>query len=86
LLPMLAYMLLVMGLVIIAEGGLGFLGLSVPSPTPSWGGMIAEGREVLEQSPHVSMIPMGVMFLTIMAVNLIGDRLRSWFDSRESQL
>ena len=42
--PILAYLLLVMGLVIIAEGGLGFLGLSVPSPTPSWGGMIAEGR------------------------------------------
>lgn len=86
LMPMLAYMLLVMGLVIIAEGGLGFMGLSVPSPTPSWGGMIAEGREVLEQSPHVSMIPTAVMFLTIMSVNLIGDRLRGWFDTRESQL
>ena len=47
--PILAY-LLVMGPVIIAEGGLGFLGLSVPSPTPSWGGMIAEGREVLDQA------------------------------------
>lgn len=86
LMPMLAYLLLVMGLVIIAEGGLGFLGLSVPSPTPSWGGMIAEGREVLEQAPHVSMIPAGVMFLTIMSVNLIGDRMRGWFDGRESQL
>lgn len=86
LLPLLAYMLLVMGMVIIAEGGLGFLGLSVPSPAPSWGGMIAEGRDVLEQSPHVSMIPTGVMFLTIMAVNLMGDRMRVWFDSRESQL
>jgi peptide/nickel transport system permease protein len=86
LMPMLAYLFLVMGMVIIAEGGLGFLGLSVPSPTSSWGGMIAEGREVLEQSPHVSMIPTLVMFLTIMAVNLIGDRLRGWFDPRESQL
>lgn len=86
LMPMLAYLLLVTGLVIIAEGGLGFLGLSVPSPTPSWGGMIAEGREVLEQAPHVSMIPTAVMFLTIMSVNLIGDRMRGWFDGRESQL
>lgn len=74
--PLLVYMLLAMGLVIIAEGSLGFLGLSVPSPTPSWGGMIAEGREALDQAPHVSMIPTGVMFLTILAVNLIGDRLR----------
>ena len=84
--PMLVYMLLVMGLVIIAEGGLGFLGLSVPSPTPSWGGMIAEGREVLEQSPHVSLIPTAAMFLTILSVNLIGDRLRGCGDARESQL
>jgi peptide/nickel transport system permease protein len=80
--PLLIYMLLVVGYVIIAEGGLGFLGLSVPSPTPSWGGMMAEGREVLDQSPHVSMIPTGVMFLTVLSVNLIGDRLRNRFAGR----
>jgi peptide/nickel transport system permease protein len=74
--PLLVYMLLAVGLVIIAEGALGFLGLSVPAPTPSWGGMIAEGREALDQALHVSMIPTGVMFLTILACNLIGDRLR----------
>lgn len=84
--PMLVYLLLSMGLVIIAEGGLGFLGLSVPSPTPSWGGMIADGREVLEQSPHVSMIPCAVMFLTILSVNLIGDRFRGRGNPLESQL
>lgn len=84
--PMLVYALLVMGLVIVAEGMLGFLGLSVPSPTPSWGGMIAEGREVLDESPHVSLIPTAVMFLTILSVNLIGDRLRDRQDPRESQL
>ena len=84
--PLLVYMLLVMGLVIIAEGALGFLGLSVPSPTPSWGGMIAEGREVLDQAPHVSMIPTTVMFLTILSVNLIGDRLRSRDYDKENRL
>lgn len=84
--PMVVYLLLVMGIVIIAEGALGFLGLSVPSPTPSWGGMIAEGREVLDEAPHVSMLPTGAMFLTILSVNLIGDRLRGWNDPRESQL
>ena len=84
--PLLIYMLLVVGFVIVAEGGLGFLGLSVPSPTPSWGGMMAEGREVLDQSPHVSMIPTGVMFLTVLSVNLIGDRLRRWFEGRDTRL
>lgn len=82
---LLVYMLLVAGFVIIAEGGLGFLGLSVPSPTPSWGGMIADGREVLEQSPHVSLIPAAGMFLTILSVNLIGDRLRDRDDPREGR-
>lgn len=80
--PLLIYMLLIVGYIIIAEGGLGFLGLSVPSPTPSWGGMMAEGRDVLDQSPHVSMIPTGVMFLTVLSVNLIGDRLRNRFAGR----
>lgn len=84
--PMLVYALLAMGLVIVAEGMLGFLGLSVPSPMPSWGGMIAEGREVLDEAPHISIIPASVMFLTILSANLIGDRLRDFRNPRESQL
>jgi peptide/nickel transport system permease protein len=78
--PLMAYSLVVSGFVIVAEGGLGFLGLSVPSPTPSWGGMIAAGRDVLEQTPHVAMIPTLVMFLTVLSVNVVGDRLRSHND------
>jgi peptide/nickel transport system permease protein len=78
--PLLAYTLVVAGLVIIAEGGLGFLGLSVPSPTPSWGGMIASGRDVLDQTPHVAMIPMAAMFLTVLSVNVVGDRLRGRYE------
>jgi peptide/nickel transport system permease protein len=78
--PLLAYTLIVAGFAIIAEGGLGFLGLSVPSPTPSWGGMIAAGRDGLEQTPHVAMIPMAVMFLTVLSVNVIGDRLRGRYE------
>ncbi len=84
--PMAAYALLVVSFMIMAEGALSFLGLGVPAPTPSWGGMIAEGREVLEEAPHVSMIPAGVMFLTVMAFNLIGDSLRSQAEKRTSQL
>jgi peptide/nickel transport system permease protein len=83
--PIKPYLLLVMGSVVIAEGVLGFLGLSVPAPTPSWGGMIAEGREVLDQAPHVSLLPCLFMFLTILSVNLIGERLRDC-ETRESQL
>lgn len=86
LMPLLVYLLVTVGLVIIAEGSLGFLGLSVPSPTPSWGGMIAEGREVLAEHPYISLIPAAAMFLTVLSVNLLGDKLRDWLDARESQL
>lgn len=84
--PMAAYGLLVVSFMIMAEGALSFLGLGVPPPTPSWGGMIAEGREVLEEAPHVSMIPAGVMFLTVISFNMIGDGLRSLAENRTSQL
>lgn len=78
--PLMAYTLVVAGFVIVAEGGLGFLGLSVPSPTPSWGGMIASGRDVLDQTPHVALIPMAAMFFTVLSVNLIGDRVRGRYE------
>ncbi len=86
LIPLSVYALLVVAYMIILEGGLGFLGLSVPAPTPSWGGMIAEGYGVLQEAPHVSLIPMLAMFLTILSFNLLGDRLRSLTDGRESRL
>jgi peptide/nickel transport system permease protein len=86
-LPVAAYALVLVALAIVVEGALSFLGLSVPSPTPSWGGMIAEGRENLEDSPHVSFIPAIFMFLTVLSFNLVGDTLRSKLaDLRESAL
>ncbi len=72
----LAYGLLSVAVVIIAEGTLSFLGLSVPPPSPSWGGMIAEGKEVLADAPHVSLVPAAVMFFTVLSFNMLGDRLR----------
>jgi len=83
---MTAYGLLAAAFMIMAEGAISFLGLGVPAPTPSWGGMIAEGREVLDEAPHVSMVPAGIMFLTVLAFNLIGDGLRQRKERRASQL
>lgn len=86
-LPVIAYALVAVAAAIVIEGALSFLGLSVPSPNPSWGGTIAEGREQLEEAPHISVIPAFVMFLTVLSFNLVGDTLRSRFaDVRESAL
>ena len=83
--PVAIYALLVAAFMIMAEGALSFLGLGIPAPTPSWGAMIADGREVLDETPHVSMIPATIMFLTVISFNLIGDGLRNYFEHGKSQ-
>lgn len=74
--PLIAYILVAIPIAVVVEGALSFLGLSVASPTPSWGGIIAEGREHLQESPHISLIPTAVMFTTVLCFNLVGDTVR----------
>ncbi len=82
--PMLVYGLLVTAVLIVVEGVLSFLGLSVQPPAMSWGTLIEVGRDYLEDRPHVTFIPATVMCLTVLAFNLIGDQLRNLGDTRES--
>ena len=84
--PAFSFGLIGVALAIVGEGALAFLGLSVRLPTPTWGGMIDEGRTVLQQAPHVSLVPCGVLFITILALNYLGDTLRAHFDVREGAL
>ena len=74
--------------VIVIEGSLAFLGLSVPPPTASWGNMISEGTSngTLNINPYVMLWPVLSMFLLLLSINLIGDRLRQRFDIREGLL
>jgi peptide/nickel transport system permease protein len=85
-LPVAAFGLVAMGVVIVLEGSLAFLGLSVEAPTATWGGMIAEGKRHLSEAPHVALIPSATMFLTVLSLNFVGDSLRRRFDVRESNL
>jgi peptide/nickel transport system permease protein len=80
--PLSAYGLLLVGVMIVVEGALSFLGLGVPAPTPSWGGMIAAGKEVLDDAPHVALVPAAVMFITVLSFNILGDRMRELTDIR----
>ena len=84
--PILTYGLTMMSVMIVAEGSLSFLGVGIPPPTPSWGSMIAEGRESLERVPHISLIPAAVMFLTVLSLNLLGDTLREMHSTRAGGL
>jgi peptide/nickel transport system permease protein len=78
--------LLGIAVVIVAEGGLSVLGIGIQLPTPSWGNMIAEGRSDLRDAPHIVMVPTVAIFLTVLALNYLGDVVRARFDVRESAL
>ena len=84
LIPMSALLLLGLGLTIVAEGGLAYLGLSVADGF-SWGKMIQIGAapRTLRAAPWVAFFPIGAMFLTVLSLNWAGDRLRQHFDIRE---
>ena len=82
--PMLSLVLFGMSIVIIIEGALAFLGVGFPPPTPTWGKMVGDGFEEISKAPHITFVPAGVMFLTILSLNMIGDRLRALSDVRAS--
>jgi peptide/nickel transport system permease protein len=84
--PISAIVVLSMSRIIVIEGTLSFLGLSLPPPAPTWGNMIAAGVSELAFHPAISFVPAGVMFITILALNVIGDGLRRAYDPRETAL
>ena len=65
-----------MGLAILSEAALSFLGVGVPPPTPSWGSMIAEGRNAMFFRPWLVVLPGLALFVVVVAVNLLGDGVR----------
>lgn len=86
LIPMGALTLLGMGISIVAEGSLAFLGLSVEGGAISWGKSIVDGSQArdLTENAHVALVPIAAMFLTVLALNFAGDRLREYTDVKES--
>lgn len=79
---MMSFAFLAFGIVIISEGALSYIGKSVPSPSITWGAIIASGKNHLEDAPHIIIFPALVLFLTLLAVNYIGDRLLQRSGSR----
>jgi len=77
---------LAMGIVIIAEGSLSFIGVSVGSPSITWGNILSAGKGRLEDAPHIALITGGVMFVTLMALNFVGDEMLRRLDVREARI
>jgi peptide/nickel transport system permease protein len=73
---LMTFSLLGVGVVIILEGALSYLGLGIPLPEASWGSMIAQGQQTLSASPDLVLIPSAFLFATVVCLNLVGDALR----------
>ena len=73
---LLTFSLLGIGVAMILEGALSFLGLGIPLPEPSWGSMIAYGQQTISASPDLVLIPSAFLFATVVSLNLLGDALR----------
>ena len=65
---------------ILVEASLSFLGLGVPPPAPTWGGMVADGRNYIADAWWVSVMPGLAIFATVLAINIVGDALREALD------
>jgi peptide/nickel transport system permease protein len=81
---LLAYTFLHMGLMIVAEGALSFLGLGIPPPNPSWGGMVNDGRRYLATEPFLVFVPAACLVLTVLSFTVIGNRVHRLLDARQA--
>lgn len=70
------------GIGVIVEAILSFVGMSVPADTPAWGVMIADARTIVHEAPWGAVLPIVAMFLTVLGLNLLGEGLRVALDPR----
>lgn len=74
------------GVVVILEATLSFLGIGIPRPTPAWGLLVADGRQLIVSSWWISFFPGMAILMTVLSVNMLGDSLRDWLDPKLRQV
>jgi peptide/nickel transport system permease protein len=84
--PVIVIASLGIGGIILLESALSFLGLGAQPPTPSWGGMLADGRAFILTYPQIAIAPGVMISLTVLAFNLVGDGLRDALDPRQKDI
>ncbi len=80
--PLIVQLTFIFAYAILAEAMLSFLGMGPPPPTPTWGNIIADGRNFLRDFPWITAIPGLAIAITVLGLNLVGDGLRDVFDPR----
>ncbi|MCC7282332.1 MAG: ABC transporter permease [Acetobacteraceae bacterium] len=80
--PLVVQQTYVLALAVLAEAVLSFLGVGPPPPTPTLGGIIADGRDYLIEAPWISLLPGLAISITVLGLNLMGDGLRDALDPR----
>ena len=80
--PIIVALSLAVGQIILLESTLSFLGLGIQPPTPSWGNMLNNAQELISRAPALAFYPGLLIFVTVIAVNFLGDGLQDAFDPR----
>ena len=80
--PVIVVSTLYVGRMILIESSLSFLGIGVPPPTPTWGGILGDGRGYIDTSWWIAFFPGLAIMVTVLSVNLLGDWLRDYLDPK----
>jgi peptide/nickel transport system permease protein len=80
--PLIVQLTFIFAYAVIAEAILSFLGLGPEPPTPTWGNIIAEGRQYIREAPWITLFPGIAIAMTVLGLNLLGDGLRDGLDPR----
>lgn len=84
--PMLSYAFVVIAVIIVAEASLSFLGLGIPRPEPTLGNLISAGQRDFDRYPHLVFGPAAALFVTVLALNRLGEEAQRRLSGRETQL
>jgi len=80
--PLIVQLTFIFAVSVLAEAVLSFIGVGPPPPTPTWGNIIADGRNYIREAPWISILPGIAIGLTVLGLNLLGDGLRDVLDPR----
>lgn len=83
--PIIVQATFIFAISILDEAALSFLGVGIQAPLPSWGGMISEGRNFMSVAPWIILFPGGVMLMTVLGLNILGDGLSDILDPKSNR-